>query len=303
MEMEQKKVTMTKDQIIAELIDILRENNRVKQAEELSGLAAYVENLEEKIDGLTHEVIKMNRELSELRIQKNSAYLRNALANAISNSENRILDMRRSVSEIRSELTEKASMICTEFKRNGKKALNRMSEFLGLKNMLDTMREDLRQGIVDTDRTIARIEGFEAGIKSANDQLVNSFRVLAGKEKRSFSEEEFFKNNTTLLKKPWLWQKNVYQNLLPFFDGAIERLDKLSSDVQVSKMLSRWDELYDKTHATPEKNQIEKTVLVSEKQPVYGGDAFDAYIEKNAKMLESAKVLEAVNVKEKGYSL
>lgn len=70
--MEQKKVSMTKDQIIVELMELLKQNSREKQAEELAALSSYVEKLEEKIDGLAYEVFNMNKELSELRIKKGS---------------------------------------------------------------------------------------------------------------------------------------------------------------------------------------------------------------------------------------
>lgn len=41
---------------------------------------------------------------------------------------------------------------------------------------------NVREGIVETDQTLASIDGFGEGMRMANQQLANSFRVLAGKE-------------------------------------------------------------------------------------------------------------------------
>lgn len=53
-----------------------------------------------------------------------------------------------------------ASEIITEFKKKGKEALNKVSEFFGVKKKLEKIRDKVREGIVDTDITLARIDEF-----------------------------------------------------------------------------------------------------------------------------------------------
>ncbi len=301
--MEQKKVTMTKDQIIVELMELLKQNSRERQAEELAALSSYVEKLEEKIDGLAYEVFNMNKELSELRIKKGSTYIRNVLADAITGTEKRILQMRNNISQIHSDMREMASGICTEFKKTGKRALNKVTEFLEIRERLENLRGNLDKGMIETDQTLLRIEGFEEGIRSANEQLINSFRILSGRESKDYSSEDYFKWDISLMKKPWVWQKKIYQNMIPFIEGAIKKLDNLSRDVQLSKMMSRWDELYEQVQEKEISQNENEMTMVSEQKYEYGADQFEKYMESNVNQHESGKGLEEVNLKEKGRSL
>ena len=100
------------------------------------------------------------------------------------------------------------SEIVKAVKQKGKEALNKVSEFFGVKKKLESIRENVREGIVETDQTLARIDGFGEGMRMANEQLANSFRVLAGKEQVDYSKKEYAKSNVAVIRKPWEWQKS-----------------------------------------------------------------------------------------------
>ena len=137
------------------------------------------------------------------------------------------------------------------------------------------------RGIVETEQTLARIDGFGEGMRMANEQLANSFRVLAGKEQVDYSKKEYAQSNVAVIRKPWEWQKKVYQNLELHLDAAIDKVDNLSKDVELQKMEKKWDELYEQTHQEGKETvQQQPVALVSEKQYEYGAEAFEAYMEK-----------------------
>ena len=60
--MGEKKKTMTKDEIIMELMELLKENGKAKQAAEVFECAAYVDMLENKLEKL--EIKNNNIKLS-----------------------------------------------------------------------------------------------------------------------------------------------------------------------------------------------------------------------------------------------
>lgn len=113
----------------------------------------------------------------------------------------------------------------------------------------------------------------------ANQQLANSFRVLAGKEQVDYSKKEYAQSNIAVIRKPWELQKKVYQNLELHLDVAIDKVDNLAKDVEFQKMEKKWDEMYEQTHqeSVTASIQPQPIALVSEKEYEYGADAFEAY--------------------------
>lgn len=296
--MEEKKVTMTKDQIIMELMELLKQNSKERQANEIYELSAYVESLENKIDAMTSEFMRMSKELSELKMLNASPTIRESLVVSMQKANSRIHDMREKITEIKTDMRERANEICVEFKNKGKEALNKVSEFFGMREKLETLRDNLMDGIKETENTLARIEGFEEGIKAANHQLANSFRVLAGKEAKKNEDKVYFKNDSSLMRKPWEWQKKVYQSMVQSLNKSIEKVDALSTDVQVRKMMRQWDEIYSKSHDEMVLGATEDIALVSEKGHEYGADKFEEYMAKQGEKKVGEKSVDVERVQE-----
>lgn len=182
----------------------------------------------------------------------------------------------------------KASEIVKAVKQKGKEALNKVSEFFGVKKKLESIRENVREGIIETDQTLARIDGFGEGMRMANEQLANSFRVLAGKEQVDYSKKEHAQSNVAVIRKPWEWQKKVYQNLELHLDAAIDKVDNLAKDVELQRMEKKWDELYEQTHQVSQETAQPQTIaLVSEKDYMYGAEAFEAYMGESNRDIKS----------------
>ena len=120
--------------------------------------------------------------------------------------------MKQKLFEVKEDMKAKATEIITELKKGGKKAVNNVSEFFGVKNKFEKIRDKVRESIAETDITLARIDGFTEGVHVANQQIANSFRKLDDKEHKDYSQE-IFKADNSMFRKPWTWQKKVYQNL------------------------------------------------------------------------------------------
>lgn len=208
--MGEKKKTMTKDEIIMELMELLKENGKAKQAAEVFECAAYVDMLENKLDQMTNELVQMRKELQEMKEQQVSKSLKETLVEMVDRAQVRCQQMKEKLFEVKEEMHNRALEIVKAVKQKGKEALNKVSEFFGVKRKLMSIRENVREGIFETDQTLARIDGFGEGMRMANQQLANSFRVLAGKEQVDYSKKEYAQSNVAVLRKPWEWQKKMY---------------------------------------------------------------------------------------------
>lgn len=123
-----------------------------------------------------------------------------------------------------------------DFKMRGKAALNRVSEFIGLKDKLVGIRNKVKDGIADTNRTIAKIDSFGKGMREAGQKVANTFRTFADKEEVDYSDKEKKFSKTDVAKKPWKWQKKVYESMVLHLDAAIDKVEDLSRDVELDRM-------------------------------------------------------------------
>ena len=145
-----------------------------------------------------------------------------------------------------------------------------------------SIRENVREGIVETDQTLARIDGFGEGMRMANQQFANSFRVLAGKEQVDYSKKEYAQSNVAVLRKPWEWQKKMYQNLELHLDAVIDKVDNLAMDVEIRRMEKKWDEVYEeRKKGGREVVQPQVLSMASEPEYEYGAEVFEAYMKEN----------------------
>ena len=283
--MEEKKKSMTKDEMIMELMELLKANGRPKQAADVFESAAYVDMLESKLDQMTNELVQMRKELQEMKEQQASKSLKETLSEMVDRAQARCRQMKEKLFEVKEEMHNKAAEIVKTVKQKGKEALNKVYEFFGVKKKLESIRENVREGIVETDQTLARIDGFGEGMRMANEQLANSFRVLAGREQVDYSKKEYAQSNVTVIRKPWEWQKKVYQNLELHLDAAIDKVDNLAKDVELQRMEKKWDELHEQTNQeSKETVQPQAIALVSEKDYA---EAFEAYMEESNRDIKS----------------
>ena len=92
------------------------------------------------------------------------------------------------------------------------------------------------RGLLRQTRHLPALTVLVRGCGIANEQLANSFRVLTGKEQVDYSKKEYAQSNAAVIRKPWEWQKKVYQNLELHLDAAIDKVDNLAKDVEIQKM-------------------------------------------------------------------
>ena len=72
-------------------------------------------------------------------------------------------------------------------------------------------------------------------MREAGQKIANTFRTFADKEEVDYSKVEQKFSKTELAKKPWEWQKRVYESMVLRLDASIDKVEDLSQDVEINR--------------------------------------------------------------------
>lgn len=267
MEQETKKNTrLTKDQIIHELFTLLNENQQKDTANKVFEMAAMIDGMEQKLYEVTEELQGVRKQLEKMEQEKADKTLKATVRKAVDSLEQQCDKMKNQLLEIKTEVRTKAAEIVAETKKKGKAALNRVSEFLGIKVKLESVRDNIHESITQTEQTIGKIDSFGSGMREAGQKMANTFRTFADKEAVDYSEREKKFSKTELAKKPFAAKKKLFETMEKYLDAAIDRVEILAQNRE-------------RVQETETVKETEPAVLpmVAEPEYQYGAEAFEAY--------------------------
>ena len=185
MDMEAGK-TLTNEEVIRELLDLLKKNAMKEQANDVFEICSYVDGLEKKIDSMTEELTNMQNQIKEMQEDTLVNNAKKALSEAQEQLNARCEQIKSQVLEVKAQVKSTAKSIVDEAKAKGRAALYRVSEFLGIKNKLLNIRENVRSAIKTTDKDIAKTALLAKGLHldASIDKLDNlAMNVQLDKEK------------------------------------------------------------------------------------------------------------------------
>lgn len=262
MEPEQNK-RMTKDAIIRELIDLLNQNQQKEAANNVFEMAALIDGMEKRLESVTEELVNVRRQLVKMEQEKADKTLKATIHKAVDNLEQQCHRMKEQLLEIKTEVKAKASEIVAEVKAKGKAALHKMSEFFGIRNKLESVRDNVHKSIAETEHTIEKIDAFGSGMREAGQKIANTFRSFADKETVDYENKEKKFSKTELAKKPFAMQKKLYESMERHLDAAIDRVNSLAKEPELLREV--------------EMPELVSMGMVAEQEYEYGADAFEAY--------------------------
>lgn len=255
MKMDMIQKNLAQDEVILELINLLKKNNMQDKANDLFETATYVEMLERRLDEMFNEITEVRKQLQEMQDKTFADTIKKSISDMVTKMENRCSEIKATLFEVKEDMKVKAKEIVQVVKWKGKEALNKVSEFVGLKNKLMGIRDKVKEGIVDTNRIIAKIDVFDKGMREAGRMVANTIRTFADKPVVDYSEKEKHISKMEALKKPWKLQKKVYQSMEIHLDAAINKVQKLSFDVHMHDMLQKWDDIYERNSKKVDKEK------------------------------------------------
>ncbi len=269
---------------------LLKENQMKDKANDIFESAIYVDGLEKKLDQVATELNAVKKQLADLQEQQMMKSIKAQLANASDRMEALCNSMKEQLFEVKVEFKVKAASIVTEVKAKGKEALNRVSEFFGVKEKLEKLRINVREAGIETDKTIVKIDRLGADIREAGRSVSNAFRTFADKESVEHSKEERSFSKTEVIKKPWEWKRKSVDGMELRLDAAIDKLDNLAKDVELNKMKHHGLVKADSDVFSPEKIPIVDENIEYQ----YGSDIFDSSYKKHGVSLQSVEKVRKV---------
>ena len=255
MDMEAGK-TLTNEEVIRELLDLLKKNAMKEQANDVFEICSYVDGLEKKIDSMTEELTNMQNQIKEMQEDTLVNNAKKALSEAQERLNTRCEQIKSQVLEVKEHVRSTAKGIVEEAKEKGRAALYRVSEFLGIKKRLLDIRENVRDAIKTTDKDIAKTALLAKGFREAGQTLT-----------------------------PMKAVRKLLVSMELHLDASIDKLDNLAMNVQIDKekrvenTKSEKQNVPDRAEAEPERvnAEIVYTPMVAEAHEYqYNADAFEA---------------------------
>ena len=264
---------MTGEEVIQQILGALNGNGMQQAANGVYELCAYVDSMTKKVEDMTDEISALRDYIQKMEDDKLTNKLKKSLNEAADRLEKRCEEIKQQLFDVKESIKNKASDIMADFKMRGKEALNRVSEFVGLKDKLIGIRDKVKEGIADTNRILAKIDAFGKGMREATQQMANAFRTFADKEEVDYSQKEQKFSKTEFAKKPWQWQKKVYESMVLHLDASIDKVEDLSRDVELNRMK---DMQVEEPMAEYGKDILPVAAVAEPSEYQYGAEAFEA---------------------------
>ena len=282
MDMEAGK-TLTNEEVIRELLELLKKNAMKEQANDVFEICSYVDGLEKKIDSMTEELTNMQNQIKEMQEDTLVNNAKKALSEAQERLNARCEQIKSQVLEVKAQVKSTAKSIVDEAKAKGRAALYRVSEFLGIKNKLLNIRENVRSAIKTTDKDIAKTALLAKGFREAGQTAANAFRTFADKPEVDYSRKEQKHPITKAVLAPMKAVKKMLVSMELHLDASIDKLDNLAMNVKLDKEKHMENEKKQE-QTEPERAEADRveaevvySPMVAEPQAYqYNADAFEA---------------------------
>ena len=232
--MEAEK-TLTNEEIIRELLDLLKKNTMKEQANDVFEICTYVDGLEKKIVSMTEELTSMQDQIKKMQEDTLINNAKKALTEAQERLNARCEQIKSQVSEIKVQVKSTAKNIVDETKAKGRAALYRVTEFVGIKKRLLNVRTAVKDMIVSTDRDIARTALLAKGLREAGQTINNAFHTFADKPEVDYSQKEQKHPLTKAVLTPMKAVRKLLVSMELHLDASIDKLDNLAMNVQIDK--------------------------------------------------------------------
>ena len=281
MDMEAGK-TLTNEEVIRELLELLKKNAMKEQANDVFEICSYVDGLEKKIDSMTEELTNMQNQIKEMQEDTLVNNAKKALSEAQERLNVRCEQIKSQVLEVKAQVKSTAKSIVDEAKAKGRAALYRVSEFLGIKKRLLDIRGNVRGAIKTTDKDIAKTALLAKGFREAGQTVANAFRTFADKPEVDYSQKEQKHFITKAVLAPMKAVKKILVSMELHLDASIDKLDNLAMNVQLDKE-KHMENAKAQEQTEPERAEAERveaevvySPMVAEPQEYqYNADAFE----------------------------
>ena len=279
---------LTKEDRIIELLEMLSSQNMQEKMENFFQFCTYVDDLENKIAAMQKEMEQMKQGIIEAPKETKFVRMKAGIQAEMDQLSEKLQPMREQVKEIKENILEKVTDITDEAKKKGKAVLHRMSEFVGLKDKLQSMQENVQKAQAKVEHTIDKLEEFGKGMRQANRKIANTVRILFDRETVDYRKKEKKISKTQIALKPLQGISFLLKDMDQTLYSAIKKMEGLQVEPRVEQR--------EKTKENIERIQgdVNRMPMVAEQEVQYGADLFEQH-QKQQKESKKADQAECKN--------
>lgn len=272
--------SLTGEEVMKKLFDILKDCNLKEQSNDIFEIASYVDNIDSKIDYMNEEIRNLRQQIKDMKEDTLVNNTKKAVLEKIDSMSEQWTEFKHNITELKDSMKKKAGSIINDVKSKGRKALVRVSEFCNFKEYLLKFKEKLDQRVVETQKTIEKLDKFGKEMRESKQVKKNAFRGLFGKEQVDYSKVQKKFSKTELAKKPFKLEKKIYQSVTKSIDGAVRKLDDMKARVETQELNELFNNLEERAKSEKAKtvSSVEKmplAVVAEDKGKVYGAEMFE----------------------------
>lgn len=268
--------TLTNEEYIIELLEMLTQNQRKEDANLLYEICSHIESMESKLAAVEKELEQVTKQMNMMHGGGTVEKTKETVTAVAGHLQEQSSKVKIQISQIKATILDTAKNIVEGVKQKGKEALYRVAEFAKIKEKMSSLRNKVESNIKDVNGTIDKITEFTSVVRTANQQVKNAARTLADKEEKDYSKQTGNTRMTELLTMPWRVQRGLLAGIDMHAESIIEAVEQLSKHVERKKDTEKGRE-EEMEHVT---GDVVDAPVVAE-ESAYGLDAFDAYVEKN----------------------
>lgn len=215
--------SLLEDPDIQELLLVLGIFERRNESKNLTELCEHLDKVNQTMEAVMLEVSGMREQLLQLGEKKT---LKDSLSETVEKLGAQAQSMRTRLYDIRQEIKDKSRTVVQGVLDKGVSGLRQMSDFLGIKDRLISLRGIAENNLVKTDEVITRMEQAASQARQAMVDVKNIGRSLTGKEMAEINPEKRHRIEPVVM-APMKAHRIFISTMIGQLNRAISSLDTL----------------------------------------------------------------------------
>ena len=215
--------SLLEDPDIQELLLVLGIFERRSESKNLTELCEQLDKMNQTMEQVMIEVSGMREQFLQVN-EKTS--LKDSLSGIVEKMGEQAQNMKTWLYEIRQEIKDKSKEVVQGVLNKGISGLRQMTDFLGIKNKLISMRVLAEKSLIKTEEAITRMEQATGQASQAIADVKNVGRSLAGKEMAEVNLEKQHKIERGVT-APMRAHRKLISAMIRQIDRAIGSIDGL----------------------------------------------------------------------------
>ena len=215
--------SLLEDPDIQELLLVLGIFERRNESKNLTELCEHLDKVNQTMEAVMLEVTGMREQLLQVGEKKT---LKDSVSEMVEKLGEQAQNMQTRLYDIRQEIKDKSREVVQSVLNKGISGLRHMSDFLGIKDKLISLRGIAENNLVKTDEAIARMEQAASQTRQAMVDVKNIGRSLIGKEMAEINPDKRHRIEPIVM-APMKTHRNFISTMIGQLNRAISSLDTL----------------------------------------------------------------------------